>query len=140
LERVRALRESREDEAKAALAGAMARRRQCELELDAAAEHVANARNAQLSAGLSSATDLLARQAYLERVENVHRATLNNLRVHDEDVAGRRSALTEAARDRQALERLKASHLADHKRETARLEGAVLDEIAMNGYRRRVAA
>ena len=140
LERVRALRESREDAAKAELAGAMARRRDCELELDAAAERVASARSAQLLGGPASALDLVSRQAYLERVEHAHRSTLNDLQRHDEDVAGRRTALTEAARDRQALERLKAHRLADHQREAARVDAAVLDEIAINGFRRKAAA
>ena len=140
LERVRALRESREDEAKAELAGAMTRRARCEQELTAAVERIHDARHAQLVTGPSNATDLLARQAYLERVESAHRSTLNDLHRHDEDVAGRRTALTEAARDRQALERLKAHRLADHQREAARLESVALDEIAINGYRRRAAA
>jgi flagellar protein FliJ len=140
LERVRALRETREDEAKVELAGAMARRLECEIQLQHAAERIAGARRAQLSAGPSSATDLLARQAYLERVENAHRSTLNDLQRHDEDVAGRRTMLTEAARDRQALERLKAHRLADHQREAARLECVVLDEIATNSFHRRAAA
>jgi flagellar protein FliJ len=140
LERVRALRESREDEAKAKLAGAMARRNECEQQLNEAAERVAEARSAQRSGGPSSASDLLARQAYLERVEGVHRSSLDDLQVQDRNVAGRRSELTEAARDRQALERLKEHQLADHQREAARREVAVLDEIATNGHRRRAAA
>ena len=50
------------------------------------------------------------------------------------------AALTEAARDRQALERLKAHRLADHEREAARLLDAQLDEIATNGFFRKAAA
>ena len=126
LERVRALRETREDEAKAKLAGAMARRNECEQQLHEAAERVTEARSAQLASETSSASDLQARQAYLER--------------HEQNVVGRRTELTEAARDRQALERLKQHQLADHQREAARREGAALDEIAINGFRRREAA
>ena len=103
-----------EDEAKLQLAGAMARRQECEQQVTAAAERVADARSAQLATGLSSAVDLVARQAYLERVESAHRSTLSDLERHEQNVAGRRSELTEAARDRQALEHLKASRLADH--------------------------
>ena len=140
LERVRALRESREDEARARLAGAMARRQECQDELDAAAERIVQARDAQLTSGPASAVDLLARQAYLERVEHAHRSTMHELDRQEELVAGRRTELTEAARDRQALERLKAKGLADHLREVARLEGVALDEIAINTFRRRAAA
>ncbi len=139
LERIRALRERSEDEAKLQLAGAMARRQECEQQVTAAAESVVNARKAQLETGPSSSTDLLSRQAYLERTENAHRSTLADLKRHEKEVAGRRSELTEAARDRQALEHLKAHRLADHLRETARRDAVALDEIAINGFRRRTA-
>ncbi len=139
LERIRALRERREDEAKLQLGGAMARRQACEQQVSAAAERVTNARRSQFLTGLCSATDLVARQAYLERVENAHRSTLNDLERFERDVVGRRTELVEAARDRQALEHLKARRLADHLRETARLDAVALDEIAINGFRRRTA-
>lgn len=139
LERIRVLRERREDEAKLQLASAMARRQECEQEVTVAADRVAKARVAQLSSGASTAADLISRQAYLERVEDVHRSTLTDLHDHEEAVAGRRTDLTEAARDRQALERLKAHRLADHKREAARLDAVALDEIAINGFIRRTA-
>ncbi len=137
LERIRALRERREDEAKLQLAGAMARRHECAQQTSAAADCLLSARNSQLAAGSSSATDLRARQAYLERVESSHRSTLNDLKRSERDVAGRRSELTNAARERQALEHLKARRLADFQRETARLDAVALDEIAINGFRRR---
>jgi flagellar protein FliJ len=140
LERVRALRERHEDEAKVQLATAMIRRQQCEDAASEAADRVATARQAQLQTGPASAGDLLARQAYLERVETVQQTSLDDLRRHDEDVAGRRADLNRAAQARQALERLKAKGLAEHQKEAARLESAALDEIAINGFRRRAAA
>jgi flagellar FliJ protein len=139
LERVRALRERREDAARMELAGAMMRRAECEEQLNEAAAEVARARGAQVLVAPASAADLVARQAYLERMESAHRSTMENLRHHDAAVAGRRDALHQAARDRQALERLKAKGLAAHQREAARIEGITLDEIAINGYRRRAA-
>ncbi|MBV8221311.1 MAG: flagellar export protein FliJ [Solirubrobacterales bacterium] len=141
LERVRALRERREDAAKQELAGAMIRHRRCEDEVEAAAARLAGARAAQIDATrvTSSATDMLARQAYLERAERAHQATRQDLQRHELELAQRREALTEAARDRQALERLKEHRRADHEREVARREGLVLDEIAINGFRRRAA-
>ena len=139
LERVRALRERREDDAKAELAGAMMRRAQCEEQLAAAAERIAGARRAQVTVGSSSASDLIARQAYLERVEAAHRSTAENLRRHDTDVDNHRELLGHAARERQTLERLKEKGLAAHVRESARIEGVLLDEIAINGYRRKAA-
>jgi len=141
LERVRALRERREDAAKQELAGAMLRHRRCEDEVEAAAARLAGARAAQVDATrvTSSATDMLARQAYLERAERAHQATRQDLQRHEAELAQRREALVHAARDRQALERLKENRRADHEREVARREGQALDEIAINGFRRRAA-
>jgi flagellar FliJ protein len=141
LERVRALRERREDAAKEELAGAMLRHRRCEEEVQAAAERIAHAHAAQVDAtrATSSATDLLARQAYLERAERAHQATRTDLQRHEVELVQRRDALTQAARERQALERLKEQRRADHEREMARQEGLMLDEIALNGYRRNAA-
>lgn len=141
LERVRALREHSEDAAKEALAGAMARHQQSEEQVRAASERVVEARAAQLAitARPSDAIELLARQAYLERTENAHHASRHDLRRHEVEVAGRRDVLAAAARDRQALERLKEHRRADHQREAARVESFVLDEVAINGFRRRAA-
>jgi flagellar FliJ protein len=141
LERVRALRERSEDVAKEALAGALHQHRLSEEQLRAAEDRVVQAREAQLdaTARASSASDLLARQAYLERTEQAHLASRQNLTRHELEVERRRDVLREAARDREALERLKEHRRADHERETARQEGLALDEIAINGYRRRAA-
>jgi flagellar protein FliJ len=141
LERVRALRERHEDAAKQALAGAIQEHRRYEEQLTVAADQVARARAAQLDATAlpSSATDLIAMQAYLERTERAHRATRQDLDQHQVELEQHRDALSAAARDRQALERLKEQRRADHEREAARQEGLVLDEIAINGFRRRAA-
>ncbi len=141
LERVRALRERREDAAKEELAGAMLRHRRCEEEVQATAARIASARAAQVDATRlrSSAHDLLVRQAFLERAERAHQATRLDLQRHELELAQRRDALTQAARERQALERLKEHRRADHEREVARKEGLMLDEIAINGFRRKVA-
>jgi flagellar FliJ protein len=141
LERVRALRERTEDQAKEALAGAMQDRLRSEREAAEAAERVARARTAQLDAATlpTSAHDLIARQAYLERSEQAHRMSREILGRSEQHVEKRRQALTEAARDRQALERLKEHRRQDHEREAARVESAALDEIAINGFRRRAA-
>ena len=141
LERVRALRERHEDTAKEELAGALVRHRRCEEEVQAAANRIANARAAQMDATQlpMSATDLMARQAYLERAERAHQATRQNLQRHEAELTQRRQVLIKAAQDRQTLERLKENQRADHEREAARQEGMALDEIALNGFRRRAA-
>ena len=141
LERVRALRERAEDEAKEAFAGAMMDRVRSEQEMEDAAQRVAQAREAQLDATAApmSAVDLMARQAYLERSERAHQASRDDLNRRDQAVEERREELTEAARDRQALERLKENRRIEFVREQARIEAADLDEIALNGFRRRAA-
>jgi flagellar protein FliJ len=141
LERVRALRERREDAAKQELAGALMRHRRCEEEVQAAAGRIASARAAQVDATRLpiSATDLIARQAYLERAERAHQATRQDLQRHEAELAQRREVLMKAAQERQALERLKENQRANYEREAARQEGMMLDEIALNGFRRRAA-
>jgi flagellar protein FliJ len=141
LERVRALRERAEDEAKEAFAGAMLDRVRSEQEMDDAAQRVAQAREAQLDAAGApvSATELMARQAYLERSERAHQASQDDLNRREQVLEQRRDELTEAARDRQALERLKENRRLEFQREQARIEAADLDEIALNGFRRRAA-
>jgi flagellar FliJ protein len=141
LERVRALRERREDVAKQDLAGAMVAHRLSEEQEQAAADRVAGARDVQRSwaSAPASATELLARQAYLERSEQAHQATRWDLHRNELELTRRREALTVAATERQALERLKENRRADHEREAARREGLLLDEMAINGFRRRAA-
>ena len=51
-------------------------------------------------------------------------------------MATRRDLLAEAARAREALERLKERRRADHDLEVARQDGRELDEVALNVFRR----
>ena len=141
LERIRALRERREDVAKEELAGAMVAHRLCEEQEQAAADRIAQAQSEQRNGSSAPATagDLMARQAYLERSEQAHLATRRDLHRHELELNRRRDALTVAAMDRQALERLKETRRVDHEREVARREGLLLDEMAINGFRRRAA-
>ena len=141
LERLRALRERSEDAAKLALAGAIQDHSHCEDEVRAAGDRLLQARAAQLDAATmpSSAGDLVARQAYLERAERLHVAMRGDLHRHEQELERRREALSVARQDRQALERLKEQRRVDHEREAARREGQVLDEIAINRYLRNAA-
>ena len=141
LERVRALRERTEDEAKEALAGAMQDQLRSERGVREAAEAVARARDAHRdgSSGPVDVTRLIAQQAYLERSERAQLTSQEMLERSEAKVARRREVLTEAARDRQALEKLKEQRRFDHERELARQETITLDEIALNGFRRRAA-
>jgi flagellar protein FliJ len=138
LERLRALRERSEDLAKQELAGALARRASCAERLQAVGEQLVGAFQAQRAVAVepTTAQQLVAQQAYLERVEQAREANELDLDRHDVEVGARRDALREAARDRQTLERLKERRRADHALAAARAETVTLDEIALTQHRR----
>jgi flagellar protein FliJ len=139
LERVRALRERKEELAKEELAASLAIRLRGEAMLRAAAENVEQARGLQRSAvgTAMSAADLAAAQAYLERTEREHESASLALHRSDAEVEARRTLLQRAARDREVLERLKERKRAEHRREADRREGAALDEMAIGIHRRK---
>ena len=138
LERVRALRERVEDQAREELAASLSTRLRGEALLRAATDEFSEAQAARRERTASGAVghELVAIQAYLERAERARQAAELELDRHDAEVDARRSALQAAARDRQVLERLKERQLEDHTRESARIEGALLDEMALTAHRR----
>ena len=139
LERVRALRERFEEMAKEDLAASLSIRLKGEAMLQAAEElhsEAQHVRRSVQSARDMTGDDLVAYQAYLERTERGREAAALELDRRDAEVDARRTALTAAARDRQVLERLKERQLEDHTRESARIEGALLDEMALTAHRR----
>ena len=139
LERVRALRERKEELAKEELAASLALRLRGEGMLQAAAENVEQARGLQRAAAGAalSAQDLQAAQLYLERTERERESASLNLDRQDAEVDARRGALQNAAREREVLERLKQRKRAEHRRAADRREGALLDEMAITMHRRR---
>jgi flagellar protein FliJ len=138
LERVRALRERKEELAKEELAASLALRLRGEAMLQTAAESVEQARGVQRAAtgAPMAACDLQAAQAYLERTERERQSAELDLDRRDAEVDARRSALQDAAREREVLERLKERRRGEHRREADRREGAVLDEMAITMHRR----
>jgi flagellar FliJ protein len=139
LERVRALRESVEDQAKEQLAASLSVRVKGEAMLEAASESFAQAKATRRGAteAAASGDQLVAAQAYLERTEQERLAAELELGRREAEVDQRRIALQSAARERQVLERLKDRRKADHIRELDRREGVLLDEMAIVGHRRR---
>jgi flagellar FliJ protein len=139
LERVRALRESVEDQAKEELAASLSVRMKGEAMLEAASESFAHAKATRRGATeiAASGDQLVAAQAYLERTEQERLAAELELGRREAEVDQRRIALQSAARERQVLERLKERRKADHIRELDRREGVLLDEMAIVGHRRR---
>jgi flagellar FliJ protein len=142
LERVRAMRERTEDEAKEQLAQAMAERNRWAERLREAASQVDAARAEKLGAtghGVSIGR-MLAHQAFIERSEREAHAAELDLSRQDAEVDARRVALQDAARDRQVLDKLKDKQATAHRREAERREGNHIDELALAMHRRRSVA
>ncbi len=139
LERVRALREQAEDEAKEQLAAAMAERDRWARRLDDAAALLDEARSAKRHLS-GSIGDLLAHQAFVERSEREQAAAELDLSRQDAEVDARRTALQLAAQERRVLEQLKDKQHAEFRRAAERAENEHLDELAIAGFARRSAA
>jgi flagellar FliJ protein len=140
LERVRALRERAEERASQELATSVAHHQRGEEELRAAAERVAQARDGRRATAQASGADLLAMQAYIERTQHAQHAAALDLGRREAEVDARRHALIHAAREHRALTRLEQRGREEHAVNVARLEGAVMDELALNVHRRSVSA
>jgi len=139
LERVRTMRERAEERAKEDLANELRLRMRGEALLKQATSAVATARRAGLDtvrADRTTSSDLLAAQAYLERAERHRREAALDLDRQDAEVDARRKVLAAAARDRQAIEKLKERQHADHNAEWARKAQGALDEVALTMHRR----
>jgi flagellar FliJ protein len=139
LERVRAVRERIEDQAKEELATSLSQRLKGEAMLRAATDELHDAREKRVEAltgGVATGSDLVASQAYLEHAQRTREARSLELDRRDTEVAARREALAAAARERQVLERLKERRREDHVRESERIAGATLDELALGVHRR----
>lgn len=138
LESVRALREQVEQQAREELARTLARKAEREQALAAAEERLRDARAAsQLAEGATTtAHDLRALQAYLERRERERLAALSDVRAREQEVGASRSRLQQAALEHAVLERLKQRLADEHRRAQARAEEAALGEIGLNSHRR----
>jgi flagellar FliJ protein len=139
LERVRTMRERAEERAQEDLANELRLRLRGEALLKQATSAVATARRAGLDtvrADRTTSSDLLAAQAYLVRAERTRREAALDLDRQDAEVNARRQVLVSAARDRQAIEKLKERQQSDHDREWARRSQNILDELALAIHRR----
>ncbi len=140
LERVRAVRERKEKLAQQELAAAISRRSSTEDDLRSSDADLEQARAEQRSVAAEpkpiSATDLLARQAFLERIEAQRGRHARELAQREAEVADRDAKLTTAAGEHEMLNRLRERHRGEHAREAARRERNVLDEIAATRFGR----
>ena len=97
-------------------------------------------RNAMASGGMTSAVNLMAIQSYVERTEQLQSTAAIELSRREAEVSVKRDHLSVAARERQAIDKLKERQLADHTAEWARKSQNTLDELALAVHRRGVVA
>ena len=144
LERVRTLRERAEERAKEALSNELRNQTASEMAFEQAREAVRDAcdlgRSAFGTDRMVSAHNLQAVQSYLERTERLRSEAALDLSRAKAEVAVKRTHLAEAARDRQAIDKLKERQKAEHDAEWARKSQSVLDELALAVHRRGIAA
>ena len=133
------MRERKEKLAQRELANAISLRTDSEAELRSADATLEHARQQQRTALAEheavSATDLLSRQAFLERVEAQRVLRANDLQQRHAEVAVRDAELASAASEHEMLNRLRERHRGEHALELARREQGDLDEIAASRFR-----
>jgi flagellar protein FliJ len=138
LERVREVRAHEENVAREAFAASLSVRARGVALLADAQERAAAAREqAVTEKSARSGAELIAAQAWLERVQRSEEQAALELDRHDADVETSRAALTTAGQRRQALERLKARQREAHRLKSNRREAGILDEMALTGHVRR---
>ena len=138
LERVREVRAHEEDVAREAFAASLSVRARGVALLADAQQRAATAREqAVTKTSPRSGAELIAVQAWLERVQRSEEQAALELDRSEADVQERREQLTTAGQRRQALERLKARQREAHRVKANRREAAVLDEIALTGHVRK---
>jgi flagellar export protein FliJ len=144
LERVRVVRERKEKLAKQELAQAMSRRSSSQADLSVSDARLESARAQQRSAvgepRILSGFDLLAGQAFVERIEAQRGMHALELQQCEAEVVERDANVAAAATQHEMLKRLSERQRGEHEREVARLERNTLDEIATVRFGRGTAA
>ena len=141
LERVRTIRERAEDRAREELSNELRVRAEGEALLQQAADAAVAARDhsrATVQTQRLSSSDFLAAQAFIERTERLRIDASLELARREAEVNVRRQVLSVAARDRQAIDKLKERQQADHNADWARKNQNLLDELAAAVHRRGV--
>jgi flagellar protein FliJ len=144
LERVRTIREKAEDEAKEELSNQLRHRAEGERLLQQAVSAMRTAadggRSAHSNGRVMKAADLIVHQTFLERTERLRSEAALELSRRDTEVRIKRELLATAARDRQAIDKLKERQKAEFDAEWARKSQNTLDELALAVHRRGVTA
>lgn len=143
LERVREIRAHDEDQAKEQFANSLSQRVRGEAMLRAAEATLADAQRPVVPIsfdGPVTGDALVARQAWVERLERTRADAEVRLRGLDAELEASRAGLTDASRKREVLDKLEQRQRAAHVADAQRREGAALDEMALGMHRRRLAA
>lgn len=139
LERVREVRVHDERTAQEGLAGSLMARSREQAALAAVQSTLEHARRTATSqpgaAGTMSGPGLVAGVAWVQRLERRRDTAAEANARADAQVARDRVSVLEAARRREALDRLRDRRLAEHTLAAGRAESAQLDEIALRGHR-----
>jgi flagellar FliJ protein len=139
LERVRTIRERAEDRAREDLSNELRVRAEGEALLDQATDAAIAARDhsrATVGTQRLTSSDFLSAQAFIERTERLRIDASIELARREAEVAVRREVLAAAARDRQAIDKLKERRKAEHDAEWARKSQNTMDELALAVHRR----
>lgn len=138
------MRERKEKLAKQELAQAMSRRSNSQADLSVSDARLESARAQQRSAvgepRTLSGFDLLAGQAFVERIEAQRGMHALELQQCEAEVVERDANVAAAATQHEMLKRLSERQRGEHEREVARLERNTLDEIATVRFGRGTAA
>lgn len=138
------MRERKEKLAKQELAQAMSRRSSSQADLSVSDARLESARAQQRSAvgepRILSGFDLLAGQAFVERIEAQRGMHALELQQCEAEVVERDANVAAAATQHEMLKRLSERQRGEHEREVARLERNTLDEIATVRFGRGTAA
>lgn len=133
LEAVRELREQAETSAKEALARELALGREREEELAEATARLSAARQSCVVSPEHTidAAELRTRQDYIERRELERAVAALNAETQAERIEAGRRVLALAAREREAVERLRRWQERDHARASERAEQRLLEDIGL---------
>lgn len=141
LERVREIRVHDEDQAKERFAASLSARVRGEAVLRAAEERLRDAQTGVTAAmGPLSGATLVARQAWVERMEHDRADAQLRMRTYESELATRRTELAKASQAREVLDQLKERRREEHRLEAERAEAERLDEMALQMHARRSAA
>jgi flagellar FliJ protein len=139
LERVRTIRERAEERAREELGNELRVRAEGETLLQQATDAAIAARDHSRGTVRSqrlSSSHFRSAQAFIERTERLRIDASLELARREAEVAVRREVLAAAARDRQAIDKLKERQKAEHDAEWARKSQNTLDELALAVHRR----